>query len=287
MFLFTFLSLTGSSPDPCLDYRVCPLPTILAQASCTVDEMCSTSDSMSASRDNRTDVDGFLSQLTYDPTSVCPSVILESQGAALDLSSAITEVTNTRHRCYIAAFTLRLPPDHFHLRIAGVVPARNEMLDITHPVDPAGYEVLQAPQALRLASAQLRDGTLVRPLLTEFGKIYLTLSGILLAGDVSSRYIVYRHLVDLGLAGPTAPALQWSSRVRPPIADRGILPFWALTDLPAELLAAPFPTMSWAFDSAPTMTLLDWEKYRQRHTCRVVMSNLLVTTHEPPGPSAP
>ena len=42
--------------------------------------------------------------------------------AALDLSPAVTEVTNTRHRCYVVALTLSLPPYHFHLRIAGAVP---------------------------------------------------------------------------------------------------------------------------------------------------------------------
>ena len=78
--------------------------------------------------------------------------------------------------------------------------------------------------------------------------------------------------MDLGLAGPTAPVLRWSSRVLPPIADRGVLHFWALTDLPAELLAISYPTTSRAFDSAPTMTLQQWEEWRQRRTCRVVMT---------------
>ena len=101
------------------------------------------------------------------------------------------------------------------------------MLDNITPLDPAGYEVLHVPHVLRLARARLRDGTLVCPLSTDFSRIYLTLSGILLAGDVYERYIIYRHLVDLGLAGPMAPVLSWSSRVLPPIADRGVLPFWA------------------------------------------------------------
>ena len=190
----------------------------------------------------------------------------------LDLSPAVTEVTNTRHRCYVVALTLNLPPNHFHLRIAGAVPARNKMLNSINPFDPAGYEILQVPQVLRLAEARLSDGTLVRPLSTEYGRIYLTLSGILIAGDVYDRYIIHRHLVDLGLAGPTAPVLSWSSRVLPPIADRGVLHFWALTDLPAELLAISYPTTSRAFDSAPTMTLQQWEEWRQRRTCRVVMT---------------
>ena len=146
-----------------------------------------------------------------------------SLDAALDLSSAVTEVANTRHRCYIVALTLNLPPNHFHLRIAGAVPARNKMLNRINPLDPAGYEVLQVPQVLRLARARLSDGTLVRPLSTDFGRIYLTLSGILFAGDVYDRYTIFRHLVDLGLAGPTAAVLSWSSPVLPPIAGAVIL----------------------------------------------------------------
>ena len=214
----------------------------------------------------------FLTRPEVATTGACPAVVHGSLDAALDLSPAVTEVANTRHRCYVVALTLNLPPNHFRPRIAGAVPARNKMLNGINPLDPAGYEILQVPQVLRIAKARLSDGTLVRPLSTEFGRIYLTLSGILFAGDVYDRYIIYRHLVDLGLAGPTAPVLSWSSRVLPPIADRGVLHFWALTDLPAELLAISYPTTSRAFDSAPTMTLQQWEEWRQRRACRVVMT---------------
>ena len=227
---------------------------------------------MAASVCSTDDKTCFLARHEVATTGGCPTVVHGSLDATIDLSSAVTEVANTRHRCYIVALTLKLPPNHFHLRIAGVVPARNKMLDNITPLDPAGYEVLHVPHVLRLARARLRDGTLVCPLSTDFSRIYLTLSGILLAGDVYERYIIYRHLVDLGLAGPTAPVLSWSSRVLPPIADRGVLPFWALIDLPAELLATSYPTTSWAFDGAPTMTLQQWEEWRQTHTCRVVMT---------------
>ena len=193
----------------------------------------------------------FLSQSDETPAWARQFAVHDETCPTLDPSDALTEISNTRHRCYIIALTLWLPPEHFHLRIAGVVPARNKMLDNIRPIDPSGYEVIQMPQCLRLAKAKLRDGTLVRPLRADLGKTYLTLSGILIAGDVSERYVVYRHLVDLGLAGPTAPVLNWSPRVRPPQADRGLLPFGALTDLPAELLATPHPSTSWAFDSAP------------------------------------
>ena len=148
------------------------------------------------------------------------------------------------------------------------------MLGVIRPIEPSGYEITQAPQPLRRASARLRDGTIVYPLLVSSGQVRLTLSGILLAGEsVTDRYVVYRHLVDLGLAGPTAPELQWSAHIRPSITDRGILPFHALTALPAELLAIPCPHISWAFDNAPIMTLPQWETYRQRRTSRVVMSS--------------
>ena len=197
----------------------------------------------------------FLTRPEIATTGACPFVVDGPLDAALDLSSAVTEVTNTRHRCYVVALTLSLLPNHFHLRIAGAVPARNKMLPGLNPFDPAGYEILMVPPLLRLAEARLSDGTLVRPLSTNKGRIYLTLSGILIAGDVIDRYIIHRHLEDLGLAGPTAPVLSWSSRVLPPIADRGVLHFWALADLPAELLGISYFTISRAFDSAPTLTL--------------------------------
>ena len=189
----------------------------------------------------------FLTRPEVATTGTCPTVVHGSLDAALDLSPAVTEVTNTRHRCYVAALT-NSPPHHFHPRIASAVPARNKMLNGTNPLDPAGFEIFQVPQVLRLAKVRLSDGTLVRPLSTEDGRIYLTLSGILIAGDVYDRYVIYGHLVHLGLAGSTAPVLSWSSRVLPPIADRGVLHFWALTDLPAELLAISYPTASRAFE---------------------------------------
>ena len=111
------------------------------------------------------------------------------------------------------------------------------MLPGLNPFDPAGYEILM-----------VSDGTLVCPLSTDKARVCLTLSGILIAGDVYDRYVIYGHLVHLGLAGSTAPVLSWSSRVLPPIADRGVLHFWALTDLPAELLAISYPTASRAFE---------------------------------------
>ena len=217
----------------------------------------------------------FLLQLREAPTWARIVEATDEACSALDLSEALTEVSNTRHRCYVIAITLWLPPEHFHLRMAGVLPARNKMLDVTHPIDPPTYEVIQVPKVLLLACARLHGGTIVRPLLSELDKVFLTLSCILLTGDtVGERYVVYRHLVDLGLAGPTAPVLQWSSLVRHPTAARGVLPFHALTDLPAELLAAPYPNTSWAFDSSPRMTPPQWENYRQRHTSRVVLSPL-------------
>ena len=188
---------------------------------------------MSANPSDSAGIGCFLTLPEETPTWACPFAAqdaVESADAALDLSLAVTEVTKTRHRCYVVALTLRMPPDHFHLRIAGVVPARNKMLDVLLPMEPSGYEVIQLPQPLRRASARLSDGTLVHPLLVDGGKVYLTRSGILLVGDtVSDRYAVYRHLVDLGLAGPTAPDLLWTDHIRSSTTDRGILPFRALT----------------------------------------------------------
>lgn len=119
-------------------------------------------------------------------------------------------------------------------------------------------------------------------LLVDRGKVCLTRSGVLLAGEtISDRYAVYRHLVDLGLAGPTAPDLQWPDHIRSPTTDRGILSFHALTALPAELLAIPFARISCAFDNAPVMTLPQWGSYRQRHTGPVVLSARLSSEARP------
>ena len=60
-----------------------------------------------------------------------------------------------------------------------------------------------------------------------------------------------------------------------------------LIDLPAELLATSYPTTSWAFDSAPTMTLQQWEKWRQTHTCRVVMTAWSDETAQALWPKSP
>lgn len=70
------------------------------------------------------------------------------------------------------------------------------------------------------------------------------------------RYVLHQHLVNLGLAGPTAP----------------ILPFHALAVLPAELLAAPIPETSWAFEDSPIMSFKEWETYRRRSTSTVTLS---------------
>ena len=47
------------------------------------------------------------------------------------------------------------------------------MLDIIHPIDPSGYEVIQAPPALRQLVLDFVMA-LLSVLQTDFGKVYLT-----------------------------------------------------------------------------------------------------------------
>ena len=102
----------------------------------------------------------------------------------------------------------------------------------------------------------------MHPLSQARGQLHITLSGILISGNTArDRYLVHQHLVDLGLAGPTVPIRQWSSFVREPATYLPVLPFHVLTALPAELRAVQCPTISWAFEASPVMTLAEWEAY--------------------------
>ena len=187
--------------------------------------------------------------------------IQESTGA-IDLSVHLREIATKRHRLYFLACTIPYDKQHFHLRIAGVLPARNKMVALLCPVDPPVYRLIQVPSAFQLIYAKLRDGTIVHPLSQEKGQLHITLSGILISGSTAcARYLVHHHLVDLGLAGPTAPILQWSSFVREPVTYLPVLLFHVLTALPAELLAVQCPPTSWAFEASPVMTLAEWEAY--------------------------
>ena len=104
----------------------------------------------------------------------------------------------------------------------------------------------------------------------------LTLSGILFVGDTAvQRYVLHQHLMNMGLAGPPAPILHWAGHFRIGSYDTQVLPFRSLAELPAELLAIPVPTTSWAFEERPVMSLYEWEELRRRST-----STVLLTTDE-------
>ena len=81
--------------------------------------------------------------------------------------------------------------------------------------------------------------------------------------------------MSIGLAGPPAPILHWAGHFRIGPYGTQVLPFRSLAELPAELLAIPVPTTSWAFEEMPVMSLNEWEEYRRRST-----STVLLTTNE-------
>ena len=59
----------------------------------------------------------------------------------LDLTAQLQEIATRRHRLYIICCTLRLHAQHYHLRIAGLLPARNKMLGLFKAVDPPCYRM--------------------------------------------------------------------------------------------------------------------------------------------------
>ena len=76
---------------------------------------------------------------------------------------------------------------------------------------------------------------------------------------------------NLGLAGPPAPILHWAGHLQEGPQNTHVLPFRSLAVLPAELLAIPVPTISWAFEEVPVMSLSEWEGYRRRSTSTVLI----------------
>ena len=84
-----------------------------------------------------------------------------------DLSKYLQEIATKR----FLASTLRHNRQHFHVRIAGVLPARNKMQCSFRPIDPPVYRLVQVPSAFRQVFAppplQMRVIALaiVRPLL--------------------------------------------------------------------------------------------------------------------------
>ena len=188
----------------------------------------------------------------------------------LNLTAQLQEITTRRHRLYFIRCTLWLHARHYHLRIAGLLPARNKMLGPSQAIDPPCYRVSTIPKLLQEATAQLSDATKVYPLQSGQETAFLSLSGILFVGSTAEqRYVLHEHLKKLGLAGPPAPVLHWEGHFQEGPHNTHVLPFRSLSVLPAELLAIPVPTTSWAFEEMPVMSFMEWDAYRQRSTSTV------------------
>ena len=189
----------------------------------------------------------------------------------LNMTAQLQEITTRRHRLYLIRCTLRLHAQHYHLRIAGLLPARNKMLGACRVIDPPCYRMADIPRLLQRATAQLHDGTIVHPFMSGDEETFLSLSGILFVGSTADqRYVLHEHLKNLGLAGPPAPILHWSRHLQKGPQNTHALPFRSLAMLPAELLAIPIPTTSCAFEEVPVMSLREWEEYRRRSTSTVL-----------------
>ena len=218
----------------------------------------------------------FLSQHTCQAWTQVVEVAPD-QGV-LNLTALLQEIATRRRRLYFIRCTLRLHAQHYHLRIAGMLPARNKMVWYHRGTNPPGYRLVSIPGLLQQATAQLRDNTVVRPLLPAGDEAFLSLSGIILTGSTpQQRYLLHEHLVNLGLAGPPAPILQWAGHLR-----EGPEGTYSLTVLPAELLAIPVPSTSWAFEETPVMSLVEWEEYRRRTTSTVLLTTTACDTSRLP-----
>ena len=126
-----------------------------------------------------------------------------NQGA-LNMTAQLQEITTRRHRLYFIRCTVRLHAQHYHLRIAGLLPARNKMLGPHRVIDPPYYRVAPIPKLLKEATAQLKDATEVYPLQSGHEFVFLSLSGILFVGSTAKqRYVLHEHLKNLEL--PACP----------------------------------------------------------------------------------
>ena len=72
---------------------------------------------------------GSLPSLSQAPLPAWVQVVeaAPNQGA-LNMTAQLQEITTRRHRLYFIRRTVRLHAQHYHLRIAGLLPARNKML---------------------------------------------------------------------------------------------------------------------------------------------------------------
>ena len=214
----------------------------------------------------------FLSQSSL--RTWAPVIDAAPEHNALNLTTQLQEINSRRHRLYFIRCTIRLHERHYHLRIAGLLPARNKMLGPYRIIDPPCYRVAAIPRPLQEATAMLKDATKVHPLQSGQEATCLSLSGILFVGSTAEqRYVLHEHLKDLGLAGPPAPILQWDCHLQKGPYDIHVLPFRSLSALPAELLTIPVPTTSWAFEEAPVMTVTEWDAYRRRSTSVVYLTS--------------
>ena len=109
-------------------------------------------------------VHSFLPLLRDMSPWSCALECVQGSNRPIDLSAYLSEIATKRHRLYVIACTLQHDRQHLHLRIAGVLPARNKMLDAFCPIDPPVYRLVQVPCAFRLAYAKPQDGTVVHPL---------------------------------------------------------------------------------------------------------------------------
>ena len=220
--------------------------------------------------DEQTERLPFLSQSTQQTWA---QVVDVAPGRGkLNMTAQLQEITTWRHRLYLIRCTLRLQAQHYHLRIAGLLPARNKMLGFCRVIDPSCYRMANIPKLLQQAIALLRDDTIVCPLASGREDAYLSLSGVLFVGSTADqRYVLHEHLQNLDLAGPTAPILHWSGHLQKGSHNTHVLPFRALAVLSAELLAIPVSTIGWAFEEVPVLSLREWEEYRRRTTSTVLI----------------
>ena len=190
----------------------------------------------------------FLSQ--YTQQAWAQVVEAAPDRGKLNMTAQLQEITTRRHRLYFIRCTLRLHAQHYHLRIAGLLQARNKMLGPYRVIDPPCYRMANIPKLRQQATAQLRDDTTVYPLASGDEDAFLSLSGILFVGSAADqRYVLHEHLQNLGLAGPPAPTLHWSGHLQKGPRNTHVLPFRALAVLSAELLAIPVSTIGWAFEA--------------------------------------
>lgn len=218
-----------------------------------------------------------LASTTHMSEQACQSPFLSSHllpswtrvvecAPVLNITEHLQEIATRRHRLYLIRCTLRLQAQYYHIRIAGLLPARNKMLGRYQAIDPSCYRLVHIPQILRRVAT-------VYPLASNRDGVFLSLSGVIFIGNtVNQRYVLHRHLVNLGLAGPTAPTLQWAGLLQEGPLNTHVLPFHSLVVLPAELLAIPVPDTSWAFEESPVMSLSEWEEYRRRSTSTIIFT---------------